>query len=265
MYYKGDVISLWNFLSDIFYQYDEEDLYSSSALSSITNLAHLVLRDVECGILINSLVQSEAVKSSFKILRYLEILSRIIDTPSIDPKLKARALAIRVIEQCDWRRGEVLDLDGYPASEEIKRRSLREAQEAIEIAKQYSLSDKALLENALYIVHTGLGLPLDDCWKRVCIEAKSIKHGDDLYFAIHFSRNKLHRALNNRDVMNVKSALAVLSENQVSGGECGQLMADHMKRELTQSLESPVLSSEVKASLMTWLNEKTDILHVHPN
>lgn len=185
MYYNGDVITLWGFLSDIFHQYDERELYSSSALSSVPHLAHLLLRDVECGILITSLIQSEEVKRSFTVQRYLEMLSRIITTPSIDPKLKARALAIRVMEQCHWYSGKVLDLDKNPASKEIKERSLREAQEAIEIAKQCSFS-KGLSEIALYNVHNGMSRPLDDCWIRVCAEAESIKRGDDVYFAVKF-------------------------------------------------------------------------------
>ena len=95
MYHNGDVTSLWNFLSDLLYSYDEEVLYSSDALSPVPNLGHFIMLDIECGLHVHdlSLTFSETLKKNFG-KSCLTNLTSIIECPDMDPSIKARTLTI---------------------------------------------------------------------------------------------------------------------------------------------------------------------------
>ncbi len=263
MYYKGNVSSLWDFLSDIFHQYEEEDLYSPSALSSVPHLAHLLLRDVECQAIIRDLIASEDLKSNFNRRKYVENLSRLIDTPSIDPRLKVRAMAIRVIEQLTWKANGVLDLDGNPASEEIKQRSLKEAQEALKIAEGFPYS-KALLEEVLYTVKRCLRLATEDTWAKVCTEAKAINRRDDMYFALRFLADGLSRAFYSQE-KEVEPYFTEIAEIKISWGECGKMLAEYWERHLLPILESPTTSPMVKTTMAKVFDQTTVTLPLRQN
>jgi hypothetical protein len=232
----------------VLHRYDEEDLYSPSALSFVPHLAHLVLRDVECGIIIRTLVMSDDVKNNFNIHKLLEVLSRIIDTQFIDPNLKARALAIRVMERCRWNWGEVRDLDGNLASEEIKQRSMQEIQEAFIIAQESSIANKALLMKVVYAVQKGLGSSTDDCWNKVCTEAKCVKSQDDVYFALNFLGARINRAIRNKDAKAIQSCLKELSKKRNSGGECWKLLDELYTEKITPLLQSPAFKTQLEKS-----------------
>ena len=249
MYYNGDIISLWHFLSDLLHCYDEEDLYSSDSLSFIPHLAHLILRDIECGILILELSLSEDLKSNFKIEKFLPILTRIIGCPDINPNIKARALAVRVIERCQWRWDGVVDLNDKPVSDELKEDCLREAREAMEIAKQHTFSNTAFYEMILGTVNRCLKLPTDDYWTKVRTQAKSLELRDDLFFAWVFIANRIAHAIYlDIDVVEVEAVFSDVSERYVCFGEFGKLVADYVNHRWKPILEMSTIKAALEAT-----------------
>jgi len=244
-------MSLWHFLSELLHCRNESELYSSDALSSVPHLAHLLLREVECGILISALGLSEELKSNFRIKQLLWSLTRIVTCPDIDPKIKARALVLRVLERCHWRRDEIIDrIDNKPASEKLKEDSLSAAVEAWEIANQLAFPNTALYELTLAEVKGCLGRLETEAehWTVACTNAKSLQLREDLYFATVFPTARMTRALYSPlDCVEIQAVFTDISERYAGLGEFGKLLVEIINQKWKPILEIPRIKEAFEA------------------
>jgi len=193
---------------------------------------------MECGILISNLSLSNTLQSAFKIENLLMLLTLISGSPDVDPEIKARALALRVLERCQWKWDEVFDLDDMPASNQVKQDCLREAREAMQLAKRHGFSNTALFESTLVTVKRPLGLPTKDDWNDVCAQAKSLELRDDLYFAVNFATSRVDRALKaGPDYVEIQAVLNDVAERYASLGEFGKLVVENVDRHWKPLLE----------------------------
>src|SRR5271163_2362067 len=106
LYYKGDILTLWLFLGDVFQRYDELTLCSCNRLSNTPHLAYLLLLRVECRMLIHDLSATldKRLHEDWRFTRDFFTMTQIIRTQSIEPELKAKAMAMRIMMTIDSRR-----------------------------------------------------------------------------------------------------------------------------------------------------------------
>lgn len=245
MYYQGDIISLWHYLSDLLYRHDEDDLFR--AISSVPHLVHLLLRDIECRVLMASLTEPP-LRNTFKMEDVVKTLTRIIGHPNIDPHIKARALAMRVVEKCDWNTNDVRNLNGKPASEDVKQGCLAGALDALEIARKNKVFNLAFYYLVVYIVRDGLGRPDPETWSKVASYAKSVTVRDDLYFALVYMNSRVGKAIQapvNGSV--IQECLREVSEYGRSCGEWGKLLAEVAERTWKPIFDSPNIKESFEA------------------
>jgi len=192
-------------------------------------------------------VLSEEIKEGINVQQLLRVLSFIIDNPSIAPKWKARAMAIRIGEQFNWDYRGVEDLDGNPANEATKQKSLFEIQEAIELADEAGFLDKGFLYYVNCIVRKGLGLPFEESWIRVCIEAKSVKPRGDIMFGLFHLESRMQRAIENRNGNAIRATLKDW-EKMKSFGEMGKLLEEGWEEHILPQLEYPGIKKILEES-----------------
>lgn len=213
---------LWIYLSELIYQHDQTDLLAPSTLANSPHLAHLILRHVECSFAIRDLAPAE-LKANIDVEDLLRTLDALITASFIDRNIKARATAIRILQQCYWRPGQVLDLNNEPVSQEFKHQALRDIQAALNLNE---LSDETkrnegLLYYTLYRVRAGLGLPCDRNWDDACAHLKLVD-SNDLYVTLPFLVDSLKKALTSEDNIAIRTGIAAIKE-AISLGEWGQM------------------------------------------
>jgi hypothetical protein len=219
MYYKGDILTLWVYLSEILQRYDEDAILPST-MASTPHLVHLLLRQIDCAILIKWGCPGK-LSDGISIEKLLHNLTLIIDNPLIDPESRSRALAMRVMKQCNWFAGRVNDLDGKPASEELKERSLRETREAIRLHEDFKTTNKGMLYLTLHIVERGLGMPTEGSWANACSQL-SLLDRDDLRVSLSFIIFRTPAAVNAKDNKTVKACVLAIQE-ALALGEWGKM------------------------------------------
>jgi hypothetical protein len=222
LYYKSEVLKLWIYIAELIYRHDKKELLSSSTLANSPHLAHLILRHVECSCAIRDLAPAE-LKANIDVEDLLRTLDALINASFIDPNIKVRATAIRILQQCHWRSGEVLNLNNEPASTEVKHQALRDIQEAINLNElsEESKRNEGLLYYALYRVRTGLGLPCERNWEDACAHLELVD-SNDLYVTLPFLVDNLKRALTSDDSVVIQKSIAAIKE-AMSLGEWGQM------------------------------------------
>jgi hypothetical protein len=222
LYYKSEVLKLWIYIAELIYRHDKKELLSSSTLANSPHLAHLILRHVECSCAIRDLAPAE-LKANIDVEDLLRTLDALINASFIDPNIKVRATAIRILQQCHWRSGEVLDLNNEPASTEVKQQALRDIQEAVNLNElsEGSKRNEGLLYYALYRVRAGLGVPCERNWEDACAHLELVD-SNDLYVTLPFLVDNLKRALTSDDCIAIRKNIVAIKE-AISLGEWGQM------------------------------------------
>lgn len=234
LYYQGDVISLWIYLSELFSRYDGK--LSAALPGSTPHLHHLVLRYVEVSFLIRKMT-SPGVKSGMSIDPLLAMLDRIIEARKPHPEHKSRALILRVSEQAVWLVECVEDAHGGPASQALKQASIRQINEAVAIHEQLLTSNGPSVNFVHAVVRRGLGyIKAQEEWDEACDMVPSLDR-DDLYFSLKAITQKLFRAINSQDVSDLRATIPALQET-LGLGEWGKLFYDKWWRGEEQSLRS---------------------------
>ena len=224
MYYKGDILSLWIFLSELFHRFDENELYSPSKLASTPHLVYLHLRYLECAFLIRKMTSS-GIKTSIKLEDLLKKLDKIIIIPSLDPEIKTRALCLRVIEMCSWCSDRVDDANGGPVAAPTKLKAIELSQEAIRIHNEFSTENGPAVMYVRAMVRRSLLLPrAQETWVTACADLRLLDR-DDLYFSLKSITQQLFRAISSGDVSALRDCLPALDET-LSLGEWGKIFYD---------------------------------------
>src|SRR5271155_2934779 len=224
LYYKGDILTLWMYLSELFAPHDNELLLSPSTLSSTPGLAHLLLRHLECGFLIRKM-SSPKVKAGIDIDDLLTKLDHVLDASKLHAEHRTRAIAFRVTEQGHWLPDRVESPNGGPASEGLKQNSIRQCQEAINIHEEFATPNGASLQFVYAMVKRSLGYSnTSEIWDVACHELPLLDR-DDLYFSMKSLTQRLFKAVVSRDVNGLRMSLPALNET-LSLGEWGKMFYD---------------------------------------
>jgi hypothetical protein len=178
---------------------------------------------------------SAKMKTNVDLDNLLTRLDHITDAPSINPDDKVRALVFRVIEQCNWLNDRVDDVNGGPAPEALKQKSLRQRTEAMRIHEEFATKNGTIVYylNALIKRSLGLGEWVDS-WETACNELATLDR-DDLYFSLKGITQRLFRAINSNDIKAVQSCILPLKET-LTLGEWGQMFHDKWWREQERQL-----------------------------
>ena len=199
------------YLSELFDRYDQNELLSSSKLSTAPHLLHLLLRHVECAFLIRKMT-SPSLKASIKLEDLFTRLDHIIPATSIDPEYRTRALSFRVIEMCNWYADRVEDVNGGPVATSTKLTAIELSKEAIRVHEENATSNGKAVMYVHAMVRRGLGLPqAHEIWIRACSDLKLLDR-DDLYFSLKALTQQLFRAITSNDPIAVRSCLPALDE-----------------------------------------------------
>ena len=257
LYHKGDIMTLWIYLSERFSRYD--NILNAPLPKSTPPLHHLLLRYVEVSFLIRKMT-SPVVKSGMHIDALLKTLDRIIDTPQLHPEHKSRAIILRVAEQALWYADRVEDVHGDPASEALKQTSIRLIKEAYSIHENFATQNGAAVNFVYATVRRSLGYSQEDSWNKVCAALPSLDR-DDLYFSMKGITQKLARAINARDVPALRACLPALNET-LSLGEWGKMFYDKWWRQEEQRLRNTDLWKQANAEISTPSHSQSNMAKV---
>ena len=191
LYYKGDILTLWLFLGDVFERYDELTLCSCNTLSNTPHLAYLLLLRVECRMLIHDLSATldKQLHEDWRFTRDFFTITQIIRTQSIEPELKAKAMAMRIMMTIDSGRGTVSEIwhetitDGDHSQNTFQTKVIQEAKQAIRIHKEHATHNGSILRFTRAYVNDGLRISKLEA-ANTALNGRLLDRGD-LYFSYH--------------------------------------------------------------------------------
>ena len=212
------------YLSELFDRYDQKELTSPSRLSTAPHLVHLLLRRIECALLIRKMT-SASIKASIDLDDLLSRLDLIIPTRSIDPEYRTRALLFRIIEMCNWYADRVEDVNGGPVTAATKLAAMELSKETIRIHEENATSNGRAVLYVHAMVRRSLVLPqAEENWVKACGDLKLLDR-DDLYFSLKALTQQLFLAITSNDPIAVRSCLPALDET-LGLGEWGKMFYD---------------------------------------
>lgn len=245
MYYNGSVLSLWGYLAELLYRSHQNDVFSSLTISQSPHLAFLLLRFIECSTFVRDSTTS-ATGRNIRVPAMLENLGNIIEAPNISPELKARAMAIRLLEQYIWREKGVMDLWGKPLDEQAKQRTLDESKKAIEIMEGVSGHSCVLAYLARIRVEYGTVNITVPTWDKLMAQ-EHLFDRDDLYGSCWFFAFMTKHAIDFKDQKALPKIIpAIHKAKSLKLGEWDKIF----HRQLAK-LESSKFYQECEATLRT--------------
>ena len=224
LYHKGDIVTLWIFVSELCDRYEDKDLYSPAVLSSTTHLIHLLLRQVECAFLLRKMT-SNSVKAGINHEQLIFVLDRIIEAPKVHPELLTRAMILHVAEQCQWQPNGVKTIYNGPVSETVKQNAFRSTKSAISLHEENATSNGPAVHFTHVMVRRSLGYSLAEGeWANACKAVPNLDR-DDLYFSMKSLTQAIFRAVFTDDATALRECLPALNET-LSLGEWGKIFYD---------------------------------------
>ena len=170
MHYCGDILTLWLYLSAMFEPYDDEFLYSASTLMSTPCLPDLLLRHIECSLLIAIFDASLFTALEMDQVDLVQKLIRISGMPSIDAKFRVRAVAMRVLATIDWDSGAVWEGwaktdDGEEPTQQVLQGNVLDAlDDAVHLHEEHETPNTTLLYYTKAFAEKAFDLPFVDSW-----------------------------------------------------------------------------------------------------
>ena len=217
-------MTLWMYLSELFDRYDQKELMSPSKLSTAPHLIHLLLRHIECSLLIRKMT-SPSIKASIKLEDLLSRLDNLIHAESIDPEHRTRAMLFHLSEMCNWYSDRVEDLNGGPVAPATKLHAIELSKQAVHIHEENATSNGRAVMFVHAMVRRSLGLPqAQENWVKACGDLKLLDR-DDLFFSLKALTQQLFRAITSNDPIAVRSCLPALDET-LGLGEWGKIFYD---------------------------------------
>ena len=184
MYYNGYVLTLWGHLAGLLYRTHPDKIFSSECISNSPHLAFLLLRFIECSTFIRDSSFSGA-KVYLPIEPLLTNLSNIIDADGVPTELKARAMAIRIVEKYNWLPDRVDDMvTGEPVDEQGKAWAMTESAKAITMMEGVSGKSCVLVYLARIFVENGMYKIQDETWNKAMAQSEHFVDREDLYATV---------------------------------------------------------------------------------
>lgn len=225
LYYKGDILTLWLFLSDILDRYDEQTLCSCETLSTTPHLPYLLLLRVECSMLIHDLSSTldARLHEDWRFARDFVTLTQIIQAQSIEPGLRTKAMALRVMMTVDPGSGTVSEIWGEIMVQEhsqsaFQAKVIHEAKMAIRIHNEYSTCNGDLLRFTLAYVKDALHASEFEA-ANIALHSRLLDRGE-LYFSHQMLVSVVEAAVATNSSQNLRFAIRYAQETNVLG-ECG--------------------------------------------
>jgi len=184
MYYNGYVLTLWGHLAGLLYRTHPDKIFSSECISNSPHLAFLLLRFIECSTFIRDSSFSSA-KVYLPIEPLLTNLSNIIEADGVPTELKARAMAIRIVEKYNWVPDRVDDMvTGEPVDEQGKAWAMTESAKAITMMEGVSGKSCVLVYLARIFVENWMYKIQDETWNKAMAQSEHFVDREDLYATV---------------------------------------------------------------------------------
>ena len=219
LYYKGDILTLWLFLSNLFDRYDDQTLLSCDTLSTTPHLAFLLLLRIECSMLIHdsSSTLDKRLHEIWRFSRDFFILTQIIRTQSRTPELKTKAMALRVMMTMDPATGTVHEIwRETPDSDHSQQtKAVQEAKRAIRIHKEYTTDNGDILKFTLAFVKDTLGTSQFEA-ANFAVKARLLDRSE-LYFSHQMLVSVLEAAVATKSCSCLRHAIRYAKETTAIG------------------------------------------------
>ena len=258
LYYKGDILTLWLFLSDLFELYDEQILYNFDTLSTTPHLAYLLLLRVECSMLIHDL-SPKLDKQLHGVRRFAEdffALTQIIRTPSIDPELKTKAMVMRVMMTIDPGSGRVSEIWGENKNETtqiaLQTKVIQEAQKAIRTHKEYSTSNGEILKFTLACVKDAFGASKFDA-ANTALDSRLFDRSE-LFFSLQMLVSVVEEAVATKSSQHLRLAIRYAEETKMLGEWGGMFTAGWWLNQRLELAETELWKKATEGGV--WTEEK---------
>ena len=228
LYYKGDILSLWLFLSNLFQRYDEQILCDCDTLSITPHLAYLLLLRVECSMLIHDL-SSKLDKQLHGVWRFAQdffILTQIIRTPSLDPELKTKAMAMRIMMTIDPGTGKVSEIWGENKETSqiaLQTKVIQEAKRAIRTHQEYSTNNGDILKFTLSCVKDTFGASKFEA-ANTALDSRILDRSE-LYFSLQMLVSVVEEAVATKSSQHLRLCIRYAEETKVLGEWGGMFTA----------------------------------------
>jgi len=254
MYYNGYVLTLWGYLASLLYRTHSDQVFSSTTIANSPNLAFLLLRFIECSTFIRDSTSSRGWKH-IQMPTLLTNLSNIIQASGVPTELKARAMAIRLIEKYLYhKKGELKDIWGKPVDEQGKEAALSESTEAIKLMEGISGESCVLVYLARIQVEYGTIGIRAATWDKLMAQTEHFVDREDLYgtcWALYFMAQHAV-TFGDREALK-KIILAVHEVKSMGLGECdavfrrwfNKCQSWPLYKECETSIYSPPSSNEL--------------------
>lgn len=228
-YYKGDILSLWLFLSRLFGRYDEEIICNRDTLSTTPHLAYLLLLRIECSMLIHDLSSKldKQIHGDWRFAEDFFALTQIIETPSIDPELKTKAMALRVMMTIDPGSGTVSEIWGENTDETsqiaLQTKVIEEARNALRIHKKYSTTNGEILRFTLACVKDVLSSSKFEA-AAIALDSRLFDRSE-LYFSLQMIVSVVEEAVATKSSEHLRLSIRYAEETKVLGEWGGMFTA----------------------------------------
>lgn len=249
LYYKGDILSLWLHLSELFQTHDYENLFAPSTLTSNPHLAYLLVRHMECAITLKMLNGALFSTLGLDFDTLFHLLGRLGDNKYIDPEIRARAMALRVVRTFGWESGKVAHC--WADKEELESASpitlqlklVREIEGALHLHERFDTQNAAILHLVLCLVKRSLPRPFQQDYATAVKLHKTAINRDDLFATFVYLNLTLRTAIERRNRPVIRAMLRMVSELKLLG-EWGMLFSDWWKRQENEFAKQDVWKKE---------------------
>jgi len=209
-------------------------------LSNTPHLAYLLLLRIECRMLIHDLSATldKRLQEEWRFTRDFFTLTQIIRTQSIEPELRAKAMAMRIMMTLDPGRGTVSEIwretitDGDHSQNAFQTKVIREAKKAIRIHKEHSINDGNIFRFTLAYVKDVLRVS-DLEAANTALDGQLLDRGE-LYFSYNMLVSVVEAAVASNSSQYLRLAIRYAEETKGLGEWGGMFTAGWW---LTQRLE----------------------------
>jgi len=188
LYTKGNILTLWLYLTKLFKRFDEDKLYTPEAVAQNNRLISLMLCRVECNLILNALCVEFSLEEA-EWIRDFWILKIIANEESIHPLYRSTAMAYQVMMTIDHFDGRVC----WPEAEfeqatqpQLQTKLLGIVREALDLRNETSTENGEMLEFTLAHLRDLFGLSdtKRDAATIGCVDCTKIVDRRELYISL---------------------------------------------------------------------------------
>ena len=161
------------------------------------------------------------------------LLGRLSENRYVDPELRARAMAMRVVRTFGWESGNVSDC--WAETEEqaaspitLQLKLVQEIEGALHLHEQFSTGNSAILHLVLCLVKRAIDRPFEENYAAAIKLHKTAINRDDLLATFVYLNLTLRTAIDRQNRPVIRTMIRTISELKLLG-EWGMLFSDWWK------------------------------------